>query len=127
MKGIASYRQQRVDSAPPEDVLVMLLEKALQKEAEADAAIGRGDRAAWNAAIHHARAIFMELSLALDHSLAPDVTHKVASLYRWVIHHLTEVGHTGDRARLDEIRGVTAQLLETWTAAVAKVRGEEEG
>lgn len=125
MKGIASYKQHSVQDAPPEDILVMLLEKALQKEDQADEAMAAGDRVAWNAALHHTRAIFMELALALDASVAPDVAQSVGSAYRWAIHHLTECAHTGDRAKLAQVREVTRQLLETWSAAVSQVRGEE--
>ena len=106
MNGIAAYSRTRIESAPNEQLLVMLLEKAMQKEAEAIAAIVAKDRMRWNAAIHHARAIFIELNNALDHGDAPEVTQTVATTYRWCIFQLGAAARTGDMALLARVREV---------------------
>ncbi len=119
MKGIAAYSRNRIESAPPEQILVMLLEKALEKEEVAREAILSGDRARRNAALHHTRAVFIELLSALDHSEAPEVTVPLANTWNWCLHQLLSVGRTGDLALLAKVEQVTRMMHETWVQAVA--------
>jgi flagellar biosynthetic protein FliS len=125
MRAIQSYARTRLESAPQEDLLVMLVEAALLRVDAADAAMERSDRGAWIREIHVARAIFLELRTALDHTAAPAVTGPLDATYRWCIHQLTAAGRTGDRTLIAEIRRVTEVLRRTWTAAVQATRDPE--
>lgn len=121
MQGIKSYKRSSIEGATNEQLLILLVEAAIKRAENADEAMERGDRAAWVAEIHTARAIFVELRLALDHSLAPEVTAGLDRTYRWCIHHLTESSRTGDRARLAEVRRVSRVVHTTWTEAMRLV------
>ncbi|MFN7142988.1 MAG: flagellar export chaperone FliS [Myxococcota bacterium] len=130
MRGIANYRRTDVESAPREELVVLLFAAAVRREETADAAMARGDRSAWNAELHVARAIFLELLQALDPATPSAVADPLRTTYRWLVHHLTVAGRDGDRARLAEVRRVTAGLHDTWARALAIHRGEapaEEG
>ncbi len=118
MRAIASYRRTNIESAPNEELIVMLVEAALRREEAADAAMARGERLAWLTEVHGARSVFVELLLALDPNEKSALVTSLRDTYKWLLHHLTEAGRTGDRARLDEVRGVTDSVRVMWTEAL---------
>jgi len=126
MRGVQSYARQRTESAPPEDVLLILLEGALERVRQADAAMADRDRGLWNKHIHTVRAIFIELTSALDPSLAPDVALSLRNTYSWIIHHSTESARNGDRERLSQVRDVVQIVYDTWVKAVQMNRDAGE-
>lgn len=127
MKGIEAYSRTRVESAPNEQLLVMLLEKAMEKELVAITAMQAGDRAAWNGAVHHARAIYIELLGALDGSFAPELARSVGTTWRWCIHQLGVAQRSGDHELVERVRAATATMHEAWVQAIASaVDGERE-
>ena len=125
MRGIRGYAKARVESASQEDILVMLLEGAVDRCGRAAAAIEANDRSEWNKHLHTVRAIFIELQMALDPSMAPELATNLRNTYAWIIHHSTEVAKTADLNRLAEVRRVVEMMYETWTQAVAIARDGE--
>ena len=125
MRGIQSYRRSTIEGASNEELLILFIEKAISTQEEADGAMERGDRRAWQESIHKARAIFVELRSFLDHSLAPEITANLDRTYRWCIHHLTTSAKEGDRAMLAEVRRVTGLLHNTWVDAVRLARQDQ--
>lgn len=135
MKGIAAYSRTRVDSAPSDQLLVMLLEKVIEKLGVARAAVEAGDRPVLIAALNHCRAIYFELLRALDVPAAPEVGEPLANTYRWCINQLLEVGklpdpkvppsvaasarREGDLAAIQRLEDVTRTLHTTWAEALA--------
>jgi flagellar biosynthetic protein FliS len=126
MRALANYRRTSVESASNEDLVVLLLEAAVQRQHNADAAMVAHDRSAWNKEIHVARAIFMELLSAFDPETPAEVLAPMAATYRWLIHHLTEAARNGDRVRLEQTLEVSGTVLDTWTRALKIHRGEED-
>jgi flagellar protein FliS len=118
MRGVQSYARQRAESAPPEDVLLLLLEGALDRVRQADEAMEAKDRVLWNKHLHTVRAIFIELTSALDPSLAPEIATNLRNTYSWIIHHSTEAARAGDRGRLAQVRDVVQIVYDTWSQAV---------
>ena len=111
-----------MEAASQEDVLVLLLEGALDRVDKADVAMAGGDRVGWNTHLHTVRAIFIELQIALDPAGPPDLIVSLRNTYGWVIHHASAVAKSGDRRVLGEIRRVVALMYETWAKAVALAR-----
>ena len=124
MRAIASYQRATIETAPNEELVVLLCEAAVRRSDNADAAMERGDRTGWLAEIHVARAIYLELLQALDPTAAPTMANAMRETYRWLLHHLTEAGRTGDRARMTEVRRVATVVCNTWTQAVGIHRGD---
>jgi flagellar protein FliS len=118
MRGVQNYARQRADSAPPEDILLLLLEGAIDRVRQADEAIVANDRGLWNKHLHTVRAIFIELTTALDPSLDPALATNLRNTYGWVIHHSTEAARNGDRERLAEVGRVVQVVYDTWAQAV---------
>jgi flagellar biosynthetic protein FliS len=119
MRAIASYKRTAIESAPNEELVVLLCEAAVMRADRADAAMERNDRGAWLGEIHVARAIYLELLQALDPTAAPNAINAMRDTYRWLLHHLTEAGRTGDRERMGEVRRVATTVHDTWSRAVS--------
>lgn len=126
MNGIAAYNRTRIESAPQEQLLVMLLEKALEKERAARAAKLAGDRVRWQAALHHARAVFIELNNVLDHTEAPEITRQLSITWTWCTHQLMAVAKSGDLTVLDKVEEVTRMMHTTWLQALELRDAERE-
>lgn len=118
MAGVSAYRKTDLACASNEDLLLRLLEAAVQHEAKADYAMAEGRRTDWLHHIHMARAIVIELVSAFDRDAPAEVAVPILTSYRWIIHHLTEAGRTGDRERMARVQETTESLLATWTTAV---------
>lgn len=142
MNGIAAYGRNRVESAPSDQLLLMLLEKVIEKLAVANEAVMSGDRPRLVTALNHCRAIFFELLRSLDVAAAPDVAEPLVNTYRWCINQLIEVGRLpdptappsaggpqrreSDLAALTRLDDVTRSLHATWTQALAIRDGQAE-
>jgi flagellar biosynthetic protein FliS len=118
MNGIRAYRTQKVHTAPNEQLLLMLLESAINAQSNAAEAMERGERAAWNQEIGQSRAIFIELMTALDHKVAPALTRNLHMVYAWAIHQLTESAKTGNVETLYVVHKVTCTLYHSWLEVV---------
>ena len=113
----------QIQSASPEDLVLMLFEGAIRFGAEADAALQRGDRAAAAGLVGRVRAIVEEL----DRSLNPDagtITRHLAAIYEYVLRRLDP--DTVDSATLREVMADLGVLCEAWTALVAERRAEAD-
>lgn len=126
MNPIRNYKRSSIENAPNEDILVMLVREAVRREVEAGRCIEAKDRMGWIEHIHVARAIFIELRMAIDPETPPELAGSLRNTYAWCIHHLNEVSRTGDLATLAEVQRVTELVADTWMRAVQMARGETE-
>ena len=111
----------QIQSASPEDLVLMLFEGAIRFGAEADAALQRGDRPAAVGPVARVRAIVEEL----DRSLNPDagtITRHLAAIYEYVLRRLDP--DTVDSTTLREVLADVGVLCEAWTALVAECHAE---
>ncbi len=111
----------QIQSAPPEGLVLMLFEGAIRFGAEADAALGRGDRAAVAGLVGRVRAIVEELDRGLNPA-AGTITRHLAAIYEYVLRRLDP--DTVDSATLREVMADLGVLCEAWTALVAERRAE---
>jgi len=129
MKAAASYRQHQVFSAPNEVVLVLLLQKVLEKLESAQAAMNVGGaeaRLQWCQDLGRVRAIVVELRNALDHEVAPELSGGLSSTYTWILGRITEVGRTGNAADVEGLLRATRPLYDAFSAALADVEPSDE-
>ena len=115
---ILTYR----NNVSNEQLLLLLLERAMRDEAAAIQAIAENDRPRWIGEIVHARSIYLELLSALDHSVAPEVTQNLRRTYTWALHQLSEACRTGESVTVQRVLEATASLYEGWMEAIASPR-----
>ena len=118
MQGIGRYRASRLESAPPQQIVLMLFQEAARRLTLAADAIARNDGTVWRPHLHHVREIFLELLSALDDDAAPELCANLRSLYRWCIHELVTAGRTNSAQCVLNVLSVTNSLLEGWQGAL---------
>ena len=102
-----------------EQILLLLLERAVRDETAAMAAMAAGDRPGWIRELVHCRRIYVELLSALDHMVAPELVANLRRLYSWALYHLNEASRTGNRETVQRVQEATTNLYEGWMEAIA--------
>lgn len=123
-RGIAEYKAVNIGSASREELVIMLYEAAVRYQIYARTALEKGASAEARNHLRRVRDIFGELMVALDHSVAPDLSGNLARLYTWLIAELGRAGLERSATRLDDTTAVTQNLLDGWNQAF---REEPEG
>ena len=114
MRGIAAYQSVSKQSAPPERLLLMLYQRAIQLLQAAALQIQAGDTASAQEGIRIAREIIVELLNALDHETAPELTGNLHRLYSWSIRELVAAGRDYKIQHLRNVLDVIEPLYEAW-------------
>ena len=65
-------------------------------------------------------AILSELTIALDHSVAPELCGQLDGLYGFCIDRIQVASRKGDVVPIDEVTRVLTPLREAWAVAVPK-------
>ncbi len=115
---------EQVQSASPEDLILMLFEGAVRFGAEADEALVRGDRENGARLIGRVRAIVEELDRGLNPE-AGTITRHLGAIYEYVLRRLDP--DTVDSPTLREVMADLQVLCEAWTALVAERKAEAQG
>jgi len=118
MRAIARYRTHQKSSAPPQQVVLMLLQTAVHRLGQAARDEAQPGSASWVQDLHHVREIFLELAAALDHEAAPELCGKLHPLYMWSVRQLARAGRERSKQRVVEVLRVATSLLEGWQVAV---------
>jgi flagellar protein FliS len=116
-RGIAEYKAVNLGSASREELVIMLYEAAVRYQIYARTALEKGADDDARNHLRRVRDIFGELMVALDHSVAPDLSGNLARLYTWLIAELGRAGLERSPARLEDTIAVTQNLLDGWTQA----------
>ncbi len=122
--GASAYLRQRVFSAPPEELRMMLLEGALRFARQgADGLRERNFEKSYQG-IHQCQDILMELINALRPEVAPDLCRRLAALYTFMYRRLMEASAARDASIVDEVIRLLEYENETWVLAIEKLREE---
>ncbi len=116
-RGIAEYQAVNLGSASKEELVVMLYEAAVRYQIYAKTALEKGAERDARNHLRRVRDIFGELMIALDHTVAPELSGNLARLYTWLIAELGRAGLELAPARIDDTLSVTQNLLDGWTQA----------
>ena len=120
-RALKSYKNTRVESAPTEQILVMIFQAAVLRQEAAIEAIEAGEWAVMHEKLHECRLLFGEVLSGLDDEVFPELCSRLRRLYVWCMRELV----SAERERSpDMIRGVlrvTNSLLEGWTEAARRL------
>lgn len=119
MHSIPSLEQ--VQSASPEDLVLMLFEGAISFGRQAEQALTRGDRDEGLALVGRVRAIVEELDRGLNPA-AGSITRHLGAIYEYVLRRLDPT--TVDAATVGEVIADLLVLCEAWSALCAERRAE---
>lgn len=123
------YRQQSLEFATPGELLVRLLDAAVNSCEQARQAILQKDPAAKGQHIGRAIAILGELEATLRHDAAPELTARLASLYQFARERLLQASIRMEVIGVDEalraitpVRDAYAQIVRNGEANGAVIK-----
>jgi flagellar protein FliS len=117
------YRQTAIQTAPPEQLVVMLYDGAVRFLEQAKAALQDGKDA--SEPLVRAQDIIIELSSSLNHA-AGEVAGNLGRLYDFWIQWLLQAQIRRDPAKVEEVLGMVRELREAWVT-VAQQRKAQAG
>jgi flagellar secretion chaperone FliS len=117
----SSPSPEQIQSASPEDLVLMLFEGAVNFGRQAEEALRRDDRPEGAALVGRVRAIVEELERGLNPE-AGAITRHLGAIYEYVLRRLRPA--TVDADTVGEVVADLLVLCEAWTALVAERRAE---
>lgn len=114
------YVAASVQTASPERLLTMLVDRLVLDVERGAHALTQGQRPAATQHLAHAQDILAELTASLDVD-GFDGGEQLLAVYTWLMTELLSASTTGDAQRLDGCRGVVAELSRTWHEAADSV------
>lgn len=122
--GYDQYRQTSIQTAPPEQLVVMLYDGAIRSLEQAKLAIQSGKDP--SEAIAKAQDIIAELAASLNHS-AGEIAGNLSQLYNFWIQRLFQAQIHREAVMIDEVNNMARDLREAWvTIALQQRRLEAE-
>lgn len=126
---LAAYRETRVKTASPAQLVVMLYDEAVK---QCDIAIELIDDDVRkkpqhiekiNNALGKVQDIITELMASLDFDAGGEIAQNLFSLYVWFGREILEANLSKDSARVNAVRAMLADLREAWVEAAARTGG----
>lgn len=126
---LAAYREIRVKTASPGQLVVMLYEEAVKQCDRALELMARdlrkhpADIEKVNSALGKAQDIVTELMASLDFEAGGDIAQDLFALYVWFNRELMEANMEKNEKRVRSIRKQLDELRGAWAEAASKVQG----
>jgi len=120
------YRQNQVQTATPQQLVLMLYDRALRDLRQAVEAIEAKDFLAANKNLQHVEEILDELLLSLDLQLGGEIAINLGRLYDYYILRCREANLNKDPAIIAELQQQIGDLRQTWAEAMRKAMQEEQ-
>lgn len=113
------YRQTAIQTAPPEQLVVMLYDGAIRFLEQAKTGLHEGKDVA--EPLSKAQDIIVELASSLNRT-AGEVADNLARLYDFWIQWLLQAQIRRDAAKVDEVLGMVRELREAWATIAMQQR-----
>ena len=121
------YKNNQIETASPEKILIMLYDGAIQFTRQAMQGIDTGDKILQAEKISRVMAIICEFSNSLDHEIGGEIAADLDALYGFMTRELTRANLTGDRKALEVVEKLLLELRETWVEAADIYAKEQQG
>jgi flagellar biosynthetic protein FliS len=115
-----AYKRVDLESAPKTQIVERLFDRFARDVEDVRGALAKKDIETKAKAINHASAIVLQLKIALDHKVAPDMCSNLESLYNYVVAQLAECNAKLSTRPLDNAARVMAGLGDAFKKAHAK-------
>jgi flagellar secretion chaperone FliS len=118
--GYQAYQSNSIQTAPPEQLVVMLYDGCLRFLRRAEAAANEGQRPQTTEAISRATAIVMELNATLDMERGGQIAANLRSLYFFLHRHLLDAARETSVPKIRQAIELVAELRGAFAAAAKK-------
>lgn len=109
-----AYLRNRVMTAKPEELRLMLIEGAIRFATVARDGLLNADYEAVYEGATQCQAILLELINSLDSSQAPELCNRLAGLYTFIYNRTVDAGHQRDPKMFNEAIELLKYERETW-------------
>ena len=116
----ARYTQVRNSTSTPGELLLALYDGLFRFLNGAKACIENKQLPRARELLSKSHAIISELTIALDHSIAPELCAQLEGLYDFCIDRVQRASRKADVTAIDEVTRVLTPLREAWAIAVPK-------
>ncbi len=118
--GAKNYKTMSIQSATPQQLLIMLYEGAIQNIKKAISAIEAKNVAEKGKYIGKAHDIISELNVSLNHEVGGEVTRELERLYDFMISQLLKANIETNAEPLKAVQKNLEVLLDGWKQAVTQ-------
>lgn len=125
-KQAEQYRKQQIETASPEEVLIMLYDGAIRFLNVARKAIEEKDIEKSHNNLMKAQNIIIEFMNSLDMELGGEIAFNLYRLYEYLHHRLVQANIKKDVAMVDEVLDHLKSLKATWEEAIRIARQEKK-
>jgi flagellar protein FliS len=122
---ISRYKQVVVSTSTPGELLLALYTGLFRFLKQARVLIESKQRGRAAELIARARAIIVELELALDHEASPELCQNLSALYGFSLDRLRLAAREDSVQAIDEIVRVLEPLYKAWQVAVPQATREQ--
>ena len=119
------YQNNQIETANPEQILIMLYDGAIRFCRQAIRAMEDKDYAVQGEKIGRTMAIICEFSSTLDHEIGSQIAADLDALYGFMIRELGRANLEKDRKALENVADLLSDLRETWVEA-ARIYTQEK-
>ncbi len=112
------YLNNQIETASPEQILIMLYDGAIRFTRQAMKAMDDGDLALQGEKISRAMAIICEFSNTLDHEVGGKIAEDLDAIYSFMTRELTRANLKCERKALETVDDLLYGLRETWVEAI---------
>lgn len=116
---LQTYRQNRIQTADPGTILLMLYDGAIEFVRRAISALEEGSVAEKGMCLLKAHAIISEFMASLNREVAGEMGENLEGLYVFMLDQITVANVNNDPKPLNEIVSLLTTLKEGWKGAVA--------
>ncbi len=113
-KALNIYRQQRVETASPGELVLILYSEAIRCMRESIAALNEKDYSLSNKGLLKSQDIIDELRSALNLEATPGLSGALGSMYDFIFTRLLEANMRKDAGLVEEALKVTLELRGMW-------------
>ncbi len=119
--GYQAYQTNAVQTASPEQLVVMLYDGCLKFLRRAEAAAQNGARPQCTQAVSRATAIIMELNATLDMERGGEISTNLRSIYLFLNRHLLEASRECSAERIAQAIPMVADLRDAFAQASKQI------
>lgn len=119
------YQQNLINTATPEQILLMLYDGAIRFTRQAMMAAENGNQVQKLERISKTLAIIVEFSNTLNHEVGGQIAADLDGLYQFMIRELNAARKDESGEKLKTVEGLLVDLRETWGQAVDINRAQQ--
>ncbi|BAS28791.1 flagellar export chaperone FliS [Limnochorda pilosa] len=123
-EGYQAYRRTQIETAPPEQLILMLYDGAIRFGRSARRAIEVGDRQKAHHDLTRAQDVISELIGSLDMAAGGEIAANLHELYRYLYQRLVQANVGKKVEPIDEVIHLVSELREGWYEGVVQGKGQ---